>query len=174
MEIWKDVVGYESLYQVSNYGQVKSLDRQKWNGGSYYLHRGRTLKQSINNMGYPVVNLSVDGKRTVTLVHRIVAQAFIFNRESLPLVNHKDGNKLNNHVSNLEWSTYEENNRHAIIKGLNKVKKRLKATNRSTGEVLFFESAREADRQLGISYKYISDCINGRQKSAGGYRWERY
>lgn len=172
METWKDITGYEGLYQVSNYGRIKSLKRKKWNGNGYHIIEGKILKPTINNAGYYVVNLSKNGKKELVLVHRIVASEFLENENNLPVINHKDGNKLNNHVDNLEWTTYQHNNIHAITAGLNKVKKPVKAIHIETGKEYIFESAREAWRVLRINYKDISNCIKGRQKTAGGYRWK--
>lgn len=172
MEIWKNITGYEGIYQVSNYGRIKSLKRKKWNGKSFQIIGEKILKPSINNVGYYVVNLAKNGKQKLVLVHRIVASEFLKNDNNLPVINHKDGNKLNNHVDNLEWTTYQNNNIHAMKTGLNRVKKPIKGINIKTGEEFIFESAREAERKLGVSHKNISACINGRQKTAGDYKWE--
>ena len=115
MEQRKDVVGYEGLYQVSDTGQVRSLDRVDGRGRHW---KGRVLAQSINTSGYLCVNLSIDGKQTLKYIHRLVAEAFIPNPDNRPQVNHMDGNKQNNHVSNLEWATAKENMRHATETGL--------------------------------------------------------
>lgn len=98
-EIWKDIQGYEGLYQVSNLGRVKSL----YKGGTI-------LKGSVNNRGYHIVMLYKGGKYKHLLIHRLVAQAFISNPQKLPQVNHKDEDKFNNSVSNLEWCTNIYNN----------------------------------------------------------------
>ena len=156
-EIWKDIEGYEGIYKISNLGNVKSLERTLWNGHTY---------------GYYTVRLSKDGKGKNHLLHRLLAVAFIPNPNNLPIINHKDGDKTNINLDNLEWSTYKDNNEHAIKTGLNKIAKEIKAINVNTGETMHFDSAREADRVLGVGYKNISACLNGRQKTCGGYRWE--
>lgn len=92
-EIWKDIEGYEGLYQVSNYGQVRSLHHEK----------PIILKQHTNIKGYKKVGLSKDGKSKTVSVHRLVAKAFLPNPTDLPMVNHKDENPSNNIVDNLEW-----------------------------------------------------------------------
>lgn len=97
-EVWKDIKGYEDLYQVSNFGNVKSLRTNK------------NLGFSKAGKGYYKVGLSKKGKRKMFFVHRLVAQAFLSNTEQKPCVNHKDCNKLNNSANNLEWITYCENN----------------------------------------------------------------
>ena len=106
MKEWKDVIGFEGLYQVSNTGEVKSLARISTNKGSYsgcIKVKERNLKQCINRLGYYVLTLFKDGKRHFKTVHRIVAEAFIENPKQYPEVNHKDLDKSNNNVVNLEW-----------------------------------------------------------------------
>ena len=108
MEVWKDVVGYEGLYLVSNQGNIKSLPR---NGT---CKQPKNLKMHLGNRGYYVVTLSKNNIRKKFLVHRIVASAFIDNPKNLPQINHKDGNKINNNIENLEWITPYDNIRHSI------------------------------------------------------------
>lgn len=112
--IWKPVVSFEGLYSISEYGDVKSLDREvlHYKGGVNRI-KGKTLKTPLDRYGYKKVVLFNKGKRTYTTVHRQVAIAFIPNPNNLPEVNHKDSNKLNNHKSNLEWCTTEFNSEHA-------------------------------------------------------------
>ena len=109
-EIWRDVVGYEGLYQVSNLGRVKS----------FYRGKVHLLKYQLDSQGYVIVTLCKDGKGRGCKVHILVAQAFISNPENKPFVNHIDGNKSNPHVSNLEWVTPSENMKHAFRIGLKK------------------------------------------------------
>lgn len=115
-EIWKPVAGFESSHLVSNTGEVKTLDRAVlYRDGGVRKYKGGLLKQCIlKNAGYKYVDLRFEGRRVKSTVHRLVAQAFIPNPENKRTVNHKDGNKLNNHVDNLEWNTYKENIHHAI------------------------------------------------------------
>lgn len=117
-EIWKDIEGYEGLYQVSNFGEVKSLERTKTNGKGIVKIEEKILTQNITNWGYYRVALYKNGTRKYHRVHRLVAKAFIDNPNNKEQVNHIDGNKLNNHVSNLEWCTRLENMYHARITGL--------------------------------------------------------
>lgn len=117
--IWKDVTSFEGKYQVSNKGQVKSLDREVYYSNGYtQYHLGKILTPILHSNGYLYVGLH-DKKRTRSKsVHRLVAEAFIPNPDNKPCVNHKDGNKHINCVENLEWCTYSENHIHAIKTGL--------------------------------------------------------
>lgn len=113
-EIWKDIPGYEGLYKVSNLGKIKSLSRfRKGNNGARVPVKEIILKQAVNKLGYAVVSLSKNGKRPQFRVHRLVAFAFLDNPRELPQINHIDGDKLNNKLSNLEWVTPKENTKHA-------------------------------------------------------------
>lgn len=105
--IWKTITEYESLYEVSSLGDIKSL------------RSGKILKKSKQTAGYLKVNLSYNGIVKRPLVHRVVAKYFIDNPDNKKTVNHKDGNKLNNNINNLEWSTYSENISHAYKNKLN-------------------------------------------------------
>lgn len=116
-EIWKDIKDYEGVYQVSNLGRVKSLSRFHNNNSGGYLSKERILKQNIKR-GYLTVGLCKEGKTKTYSVHRLVAIAFIVNPHNKKTVNHIDGNKTNNLVSNLEWCTYSENQQHAFNIGL--------------------------------------------------------
>ena len=102
-EIWKDIVGYEGLYQVSNLGRVKSLKKYK----------PLIMKQNLDNTGYYMVGIRKDNKQTRYLVHRLVAQAFVLNNNNKPHVNHINGVKTDNRSINLEWVTHSENVKHA-------------------------------------------------------------
>jgi hypothetical protein len=117
-EIWKDVTDYEGLYQVSDLGNIRSLDREVWGGRSFYFKKGDIKKQIIGTTGYYTVMLYKNNKHYTTKVHRIVAMSFIANPNKYNVVNHLDGNKLNNKISNLEWCTYKQNSTHAFSNGL--------------------------------------------------------
>lgn len=109
-EVWKDISGYEGLYQISDFGNVKSITRMvKSNHGNFRLQREKLLKVRLNNKGYYTVILYKDSHPKTFFVHRLVAIAFIPNENDLPEVNHIDENKLNNYVENLEWVTHKEN-----------------------------------------------------------------
>jgi hypothetical protein len=182
-EIWKDIKNYESFFQISNFGRVKSLERfSKQN----VLIKEKILKQYKDNKGYKTITLRKNGKRSNGLsVHRLVALHFINNPQNKPEVNHIDGDKTNNHVDNLEWVTKSENHLHAhktglhncyegvkdnLKKGTEFTKKRVRCI--ETNEI--FESAAAADRYLGFKSQNVSVVARGgnNQKTAGGYHWE--
>lgn len=108
-EIWKDIKGYEGYYQISNFGNVKSLGIKNKN----QYKSERIKKPMISNKGYYYVDLYLHEEKERMSIHRLVAEAFIPNPLNKPCVNHIDGNKKNNHINNLEWVTYKENTQHA-------------------------------------------------------------
>lgn len=175
-EIWKDVVGYEGLYQVSNMGNVRSLDRIDKVGR---LRVGRLLKPATYNNGYKRVMFSYDTKEKSFLVHRLVAEAFIDNPNNYPIINHKDENPSNNRVENLEWCTVKYNNNYGTVKERikkaninhpNKSKQILQYT--LDGEFLKeYPSAMEVERQIGFRQGCISRVCRGERKSTGGFIW---
>lgn len=118
-EIWKEVPNFNGIYFASNTGIVKSVDHLcKAKNGKQRTQIGRILKPSICKKGYFQISLSLNGVRLHTSIHRAVALAFIPNPNNLPQVNHKDGNKLNNNLNNLEWCTNQENQVHAVKNNL--------------------------------------------------------
>lgn len=112
VEIWRDIEGYEGHYQISNHGRVKTLKN------SGHSHAGAIRKVCPDNKGYLRIGLTKDCKPATFKVHHLVASAFIGKRPEGYQVNHKDGNKQNNHVANLEYTTNKANMRHAIENGL--------------------------------------------------------
>lgn len=187
-EIWKDVVGYEGIYQVSNLGNVKSLDRhykQLNNNGKEcnHFYKGRKLKQHLNNAGYLKVQLSYKYKSIPKRVHRLVAEAFIPNPNNYKCVNHIDGNKLNNNVDNLEWCTYSYNTKHAFKNGLrkptwqNKTGKlnplsfKVSQYDLNGNFIKEWDCLRDIQRELNVFAISVSRCCRGIQKTAGGYKW---
>lgn len=120
-EIWKDIPGYEGLYQVSNLCNVKSFDRIHCSGmGRTYFKPGRILRPAKGSHGYLGVVLCKDKNKVSNCIHSLVAKAFISNPLSLRYINHKDGNKLNNSIENLEWVTARQNTQHAYDTDLKK------------------------------------------------------
>lgn len=177
-EAWKDILGYEGFYQISNLGRIKSLPRYRKNGktSGKYLQRG-IIRKNYDSKTYSCINLSKEGKTKTHFIHILVANAFLDKIEGKNYVNHIDGNKHNNNVNNLEWCTASENQRHALATGLrNKNANSIKIIQYDlSGNVIkIWESLMEASRQNNISEGAISNCINKRNKTAGGFRWEKY
>lgn len=178
-EIWLPVIEYENIYQVSNLGRVRSLDRIiKRNKQGACLHKGVVMKPSINHKGYEIIDLRDHGKRKGGFVHRLVAKAFIENPLNRPQVNHIDGNKRNNNVKNLEWVNNSENQIHAYKLGLNKhsdkagrPKKKVAMIDPDSNKVLRrFESVKDAFDSTGIHN--IGFVCNKKRPKAGGFKWE--
>ena len=145
------VVGYEGLYEVNEFGQVRSIDRIILAiDGTKYPKKGRVIAQSTNkNTKYPCVSLWKNNKGTTSYVHRLVAEAHIPNPENKPEINHIDGTRTNNHVSNLEWCTRTENAIHAIQTGLKVYTNRL--TKEEFTECLF--SIIDGESYLSLSQR---------------------
>lgn len=162
-EVWKDIDGFEGLYQVSNYGRIKSLPRN--------TTRGVILKPHKNTQGYLQVHLYKDGKGKDYTIHRLVALYFIPNNDLFKTqINHKDENKENNNVDNLEWCDAVYNTNYG-----NRNKKISKEVNQySLDGVLIktWKSTREIERELGYYCSAISECCNGKRKTVYGFRWE--
>ena len=161
-EIWKDIVGYEGLYVVSNLGRVKSI-RYK---------NSRILKPHLNERGYLVVGLSKNGKAKIYKVHRLVMISFVGYLEGKDQVNHIDGNKTNNRLDNLEWCTQSENLRHAYDNGLAKKEKHKvrKIRCKETGDI--YDSGADASRKLGYDASTILRTCHGVYESLYGYHFE--
>ncbi len=182
-EIWKDIEGYEGKYQASNLGNVRSLNYRK-------TSELKLLKQKTDGNGYKRVNLYKDGKRKNCRVHRLVAIAFLPNPNNLPVVNHKDEDKTNNNVNNLEWCTQEYN--------LNYGTRNERASENHKGEkhpnygkkgkyhpkskpilmydkegnfIRRFDSIADANEYFGKDRNFggINNCLSGRRKTAYGY-----
>lgn len=178
-EVWKTVVDFEGIYEVSNLGNVRSLTRDVVRGNGVMLKRGKIIAQNKTTNGYLTVHLYKDTVRTVKLVHRLVAEAFIPNPDNLPEVNHKDENKHNNTSKNLEWCTrayngsYGSRTKRAIITSLanNKLGIAVVAEPVDEGVPLYFKSMMDAKR-AGYTYQVISAICTGRRgKTHKGYYW---
>ena len=116
-EIWKPVKGYEGSYEVSSLGAVRSRDREVTQKGSTWFYRGQVLSQDVSKAGYPRVVLSQGNRRSTRQVHRLMAEAFLPNPTSLPLVRHLDDVKSHNVIENLSWGTVSDNGRDAVRNG---------------------------------------------------------
>lgn len=187
VEIWKDIEGYEGLYQVSSFGNIKSL----------HFGKEKLLKPQPNSNGYLRVSLSKNNNWIYFFVHRLVASVFLKNNNNLPCVNHKDENPLNNHVSNLEWVTHKENMNYGTI--IERKRKSMKGkfdgknnpfygqkhteeSKKKMGTPIIqyskdnvfikeFESITQASIELNISKNSICNCLKGKSKHCGGFIW---
>lgn len=179
-EVWRDVVGYEGLYQVSSIGRVRSLRNKtrivdKENG---------IMRQKFDFRGYLRVNLHKGGECKALLVSRLVAMAFIENPYNYPVVGHMDDVKTNNSVGNLYWTTPRENNYHngkmerfhelhnkKISQIADALSTPVVSTDIRTGEESFFKSMQEASKRTGADSGKISMCCNGKRNSHNGMTW---
>ena len=199
-EIWKDVPEYEGLYMVSNLGRIMSLHCTSKVAKENGVHDRRIMKNVMSSSGYYHVGLSKNGVKIMHSIHVLVARAFIPNPENKPSVNHIDGNRTNNAVSNLEWATYKENQQHAIRTGLRDLhkphimhkpyrarkKRSSDKTSYSYGSYGFLQYSPEgnfvklwrtqveAADAVGFSQADISKCVAGRRKMCAGFIWRKY
>ena len=178
-EEWKEIRDYEGRYMVSNFGNVISCERYvKVCGGGKRLVKEKKLKQSKCSGGYSEVNLWKDNSRKMFLVHRLVAEAFLENKNKLPEVNHKDENKENNRVDNLEWCDAAYNNCYGtrlerVVKSKINGKNSYPVIQKIDNKVIeTFPSLREVQRRTGYNKSLISKCCKGIYKQAYGYNWE--
>lgn len=164
MEIWKDIKGYEGYYQVSSEGNVRNAIT------------GQILKGDTNSIGYRRVWLYKPVKKRM-FVHRLVALAFCEGQDEGKVVNHKDGNKTNNHASNLEWVTHSENDLHAFRLGLRSIypctfKHKIIAYNQDGTIYKIYNNTQECCDDLEIARSNIYACCNGKQQTCRGYNLE--
>jgi len=171
-EIWRSLPGILGV-EVSTLGNVRTLDRVVSSENRTRFTKGKILKQYDTTDGYLQVSIPVDGKWTSKKIHRLIAQTFIQNPDSLPEINHKDNNPLNNNESNLEWCTHEYNIAYREKYGTPAKdfvqKSPVCAVNLKTQEKLWFESQMETGRALGVSQGNIGSVIRGNRKQTGGY-----
>lgn len=181
-EIWKDIEGYEGKYQVSNFGRVKTLPHtisytNRYGNTSYAvvpekIRQPATSGSIARHSGYISVVLKSNNKSYRRYIHRLVAKAFIPNPSNKEQVNHKDGNKRNNRVDNLEWATPSENLRHRLyeLDVLSATYKPVKTLCVETGVV--YRSTTEAARILGLDRRALSHAIQFHKEYAG-FHWRR-
>jgi hypothetical protein len=174
-EVW---VKFKEGYEVSDKGQVRSLDRAIIRSDTKTPVRiyGKLMKPRLHRCGYLVIELSFNNEKERYFVHRLVAMCFIPNPDNKPQVNHKDGNKSNNIVSNLEWVTNSENQKHAVATGLKPIYLAEKAP-RFSGEVHAFDKEGNLVAVLkgnvdmkskGFDFRLVSACLHGKRKSHRG------
>lgn len=179
MEIWKSIKNYEGQYQVSNFGNIKSLLNNKHNKIE------KIMKQYKTNCGYMQIMLCNNKEKHQFLVHRLVAQAFILNLKDKPQVNHINGIKTDNRVENLEWVTHQENIIHAykvlnrkssfigkvLYGNKNHNSKKIIQYNNKGEEIERFKAISYACKKYNISNASISNCLRGKSKTAGKFIW---
>ena len=167
-EIWREIAGYEGLYEISNMGRVKSMN---------YKHTGKAkvLKLTPNNKGYLMVGLHKNGKSKTCRVHRLVAQAFIPNPDNLPQVNHKNEIKTDNRAENLEMCTLQYNHEYGSHnKKVAEAQHKISVSQYEKVSEIFlniYASAYDAQRATGVAQNSITACCKGKRKSAGNYVW---
>ena len=167
-EEWRDIEGYEGLYQISCLGRIKSLKCGK----------ERILKLGSNPLGYSIVGLYKNGQQKFFTVHRIVAKTFISKSNDKSEVNHIDGNKKNNKVNNLEWTTRSENIKHAIKNGLFIFKpyvpkaKKIEQLDLNNNLIKTWNSCKEIVEELEVDNTHIYECCTSKRKTAYGYKWK--
>lgn len=157
-EIWKDIEGYPN-YQVSNMGRVKSLK----------FGKEKILKSNNDGGGYFMVNLSKDRKQKTHRIHRLVASAFLPNPDNLPQVNHKDEDKSNNRVENIEYCDAKYNNSYGTR--IERIQKPILQFTKEDKLVRKWSSLTDVEIELGIKHGDISKCCKGKRKAAGDYKW---
>lgn len=180
MDLWRDIPDFEGLYQASANGEIRSL------------YTNIILKPEISKNGYCKVTLCKDKKRKLLSIHRLVAMTYLDNYSENLQVNHKDGNKQNNNVSNLEMVTCKENIQHSFKNKLqvakkgkehplykkygveNKTSKKVVQYDMQGNYIKTWDSIKDVERELGINNSNISSCCNNKKNSAGGYKWQHF
>lgn len=192
MEIWKNIIGFEKCYQISNKGNIRSIERTLFDKNGRAVHyKGKVLKPIVNSKGYVRVVLKKDGKGQRWFVHRLVALHFVKNDNPAKnnVVNHLDSDITNNAASNLEWTTYLGNSQHAVNAGRmdrteewlahlhksqEKFYKAVAAFDIKTGEMkAVFKSINEC-KIYGYQPSCICDCCQGKRKTHKGLIWKYY
>jgi len=178
-EIWKPIKNYEEYYEISNHGNVRRIKYDnKGNLKQYPLPN--YIKNKIDKDGYKRYTLSLKSKNKEFSSHRLVAQAFIPNPNNYPVVNHKDGDKNNNNIDNLEWCSIQHNNIHALENKLRvmpmgndlKTSKSVLKFDKDGNFIEKYESSGDASRKNGILSSHIRDCCRGSLKTYKGYVWK--
>ena len=170
-EKWLPIKNYEGIYEISNYGKIKSLERIVNGRWGAVKVKEKILKQASDKDGYLLVTLCKNGKQKTQKVHRLVAKAFVDNPDNLPQVNHIDENKKNNFANNLEFCTnkYNFNYGTAIERRIKKINKSVLQFDLNNNFLKKYESIKQATNEIKNSH--ISDCCNGKLKTCGGYIW---
>lgn len=172
--MWKDISGFEGLYQINNYGDIKSVYRFEPNSGRAGMwYKERILKPHLDKDGYLQVILHRNGKPYTYKVHRLVALTFLDNPENLPCINHKDENKQNNNFINLEWCDVKYNNNYnnRQIKISHKRKRSVIQTDLSGNFIARYDSIKSAAKAVNGCYCNIIYCCKGKYKTHKDYKW---
>ena len=176
IEIWKLIAGHNNYYEISNLGNIRSIARTiNLKNGFQRKLKSKVLKTCLNENGYYIVNIKNNNIPYNPKIHRLVATAFIPNPYNKLTVNHKDGNKQNNNVLNLEWATHSENIKHAYNHKLNNCESQYKPVSQysKTGKFIReHESISAAKKHLNIKGGHIGEVCNGRRKTAYGFIWK--
>lgn len=174
-EIWKDIEGYEGLYQVSNFGRVRSYKQSK---------KGKILKPKLNSGGYCIIGLFKNGLQRKMLIHRLVAECFLYNVENKPFIDHINTIRTDNRVENLRWVTTKENQNNPLtikyrkehtewcVKGEKHHRnKPIIQYDKDGNFIKEWPSIRESSKQNNVNEQNISACCRGKIKTAGGFVW---
>lgn len=189
-EIWKDIEGFENKYQVSNLGRVKKKQtiKKHWLGGDSIV-KEKILKLNKHREGYLYAQLIVDGKLIPIGIHRLVAMAFIPNPDNLPLINHKDENKENNCVDNLEWCDKNYNNNYGTRnerisnakkdkkpseEAIEKHKKKIIQMDLEGNIVKIWDSIKDAANEGGFNVGAIGRCLKRKLNKHHNFKWKYY
>lgn len=187
-EYWKDIQGYEGLYQVSNLGRVRSMSRLR--PDKHHKVKAKILRQAFNSGGYPILTLSKNAIHKNIKVHRLVAKTFIPNSENKPCIDHINTIRTDNRVENLLWTTGKENCNNPLTrkhmsdnkKGeKNHMRGRLSKEHPNSIPIIqltkngqyirTWDCARDVSREIGIHYSNVNSVLRGKTKTAGGYKW---
>lgn len=166
--MWRTIPNYEGLYEASTDGRIRSVDRITPHG---HLWKGRELKQTLHTAGYLAVTLCKDGIPFSHLVHRLIAETFIDNPDNLGFINHKDENKHNNNVSNLEWCTKQYNNTYNGKLEKQYTRKPVVQMTMDGKTLIVHESGASAASAVGVNPSAIMRCCQGVTKTCKGFKW---
>ena len=174
-EIWKDIEGYNGLYQISTLGRIKSLDRKVFNNGTFQLIKGKILNPCNNGNNYLYINLCKNSEIKRVAIHRLVAQAFIDNQNNFTQVNHKDENKINNCVDNLEWcspkynANYGTRNKRMKDNIIKKYSKKVIQYDLDGNFIREFNSIEDTAKHFNVTSQSINRCCKGKLKRCKNY-----